>query len=172
MEVVVLLNADYTPLMVVKLRRAINLLVKKKAVIVEATNRIIQNTEKTFSLAVPRIIRLIDYVKQLGRVHINCTKRNILLRDGFKCAYCGEKVNESELTIDHIIPTSRGGKTTFENCVSACFECNSRKKKDKTPEEAGMTLRIRPYKPSFVQFIAMRMRSLGITDSIEYAEMA
>lgn len=173
MESIVLLNADYTPLSVVKLRRAINLIVKKKAVVVEETTRIIQNAERTFTLAIPRIIRLVDYVKNLGKVSIKPTKRNILLRDGYRCAYCGAEIGQTitKLTLDHVLPESRGGKTTFENCVAACFECNN-KKDNRTPEEAGMTLRVRPYKPSFIQFLSLRMKITGVSDSIQLDSMA
>ncbi len=169
MESVVLLNADYTPLSVVKLRRAINLIVKKKAVAVEETTRIIQNAGCTFTLAVPRIIKLVEYVRQLGKVSIKPTKRNILLRDGYRCAYCGAEIGQAitKLTLDHIIPESRGGKTSFENCVAACFVCNN-KKDNRTPDEAGMALRVRPYKPSLIQLISLRMKNDGVSYSIQW----
>ena len=71
------------------------------------------------------------------------TKRNVLLRDGYRCAYCGLYGD----TIDHVLPRSQGGETSWENCVAACFDCNQQKAA-RTPEQAGMPLLFSPYKPS------------------------
>jgi 5-methylcytosine-specific restriction endonuclease McrA len=161
---VVLLNADYTPLSVVKLRRAIKLIMKKKAVVVQATGKILENAEKTFSLVVPKVIRLVEYVKALARTAVVFTRRNVFIRDGHTCAYCGCK--PEKLTLDHIIPVSRGGRSDFKNCVTACLPCNNRKD-DRTPDEAGMKLKIKPKKPSVMEFVIQRMKSLGVTDEID-----
>jgi 5-methylcytosine-specific restriction endonuclease McrA len=78
------------------------------------------------------------------------TRRNILRRDGYKCAYCGR--GDLPLTVDHIIPKARGGDDIWENLISACTKCNN-KKGDRTPEEARMPLIYRPFKPNHVMFI-------------------
>ena len=167
-EAVILLNADYSPLNVVQVRRAIKLLVKKKAVIVEATKRIITNAERTVSFLIPKVIRLVDYIKQLRRYVVTFTKRNILMRDGFRCQYCDTR--SPKLTIDHVLPSSRGGKTEFDNCVAACIECNN-KKANKTPDEAGMKLLSKPHKPSLIEFAAARMKHLGYINQLDFAKM-
>ena len=86
------------------------------------------------------------------------SKRNIMVRDDHKCVYCG---TEKELTIDHVIPISQGGKTSFENCVAACKTCNS-KKGSRTPSEAKMYLRVQPYAPTISEFFRKKMKQLGL----------
>jgi 5-methylcytosine-specific restriction endonuclease McrA len=83
------------------------------------------------------------------------------VRDGFRCAYCGDR--RDRLSIDHIIPKSRGGKTTFENCVSACKTCNL-KKGGRTPNEAGMFLRSKAYQPTISEFLRLRFQNRGFQD--------
>ena len=78
------------------------------------------------------------------------TRRNILRRDLYKCAYCGR--GDLRLTIDHIVPKARGGSDSWENLISACTVCNN-KKGDQTPEEANMQLKFKPFKPSHIMFI-------------------
>lgn len=168
-EAVILLNADYSPLNVVQVRRAIKLLVKKKAVVVEATKRIITNAERTVSFLVPKVIRLVDYIKQLRRYVVTWTKKNILMRDGYTCQYCGDQAQK--LTIDHVFPESRGGKTDFDNTVAACLACNN-KKANKTPDEAGMQLLSKPHKPSLIEFAAARMKYLGYSGQLDFGKMA
>jgi 5-methylcytosine-specific restriction endonuclease McrA len=87
------------------------------------------------------------------------SRRNIIKRDGNKCAYCGKK--ETNLTIDHILPKARGGKDTWENLVASCVRCNN-KKGDRTPEEAGLELNVRPYKPNYIMFLK---NSVGTVES-------
>ena len=86
-----------------------------------------------------------------------------MVRDGFACVYCGDT---EKLTIDHVLPVSRGGKSTFENCVCACGDCNSRKS-DKTPSEAKMFLKKQPYAPTISEFIRLRMEKFGIIDLLK-----
>lgn len=87
------------------------------------------------------------------------SRRNLYRRDQFICQYCGKRPGAGNLTLDHVLPRSRGGKTTWENCVAACIACNTRKD-NKTPEEAGMALRIQPGKPMWAPWYALaRSRS-------------
>ena len=97
----------------------------------------------------PSIIRLNDFIK-LPYKKIILTRRNILKRDGHKCAYCGRA--DLPLTVDHIIPKSKGGDDSWENLVAACLPCNN-KKGDRSPEEANLKLKIRPYAPNHIMFI-------------------
>ena len=109
-------------------------------------------------------MRLIKLIRTIYRNRVTFTKRNILIRDQFKCAYCGTQ--REKLSIDHIIPKSRGGKMTFENCVAACRPCNL-KKGGRTPSEAGMFLKVRPYQPTISEFLRLKFETLGLHDVLQ-----
>lgn len=96
-------------------------------------------------LCVPEVITLIRY-DRLPNGEVTLSRRNIHKRDKFTCQYCGAQPGGEELTIDHILPCSRGGGTTWTNCVLACLECNKRKD-NRTPKEAKMRLKKKPTKP-------------------------
>lgn len=141
---VLLLNSSYEPLHICSWQRALLLLVKGKAEAVEKQNRQIANGR----WPMPIVIRLLYYVK-IPHKELPLTRRNILHRDGYLCQYCGKK---GELSIDHIVPRSKGGKDTWENVITACVRCNLYKG-NKTPKEAGMELRSKPCRPAdFIQF--------------------
>jgi len=106
-----------------------------------------------FAMPFPSVIRLARYIKVPFK-KIELSRRNILKRDGFRCQYCGTKSHE--LTIDHIIPKSRGGSDSWDNLVSACKRCNN-KKADKTPEESELHLIKRPRRPHHILFITQYM---------------
>jgi len=98
-----------------------------------------------FSLAVPRIIRLVVY-DRLPQRGVKFNRRNIFARDRNHCQYCGDKFSTSELSLDHVVPRSQGGKSTWENIVCACLNCNV-KKGGRTPPQAHMKLITKPKKP-------------------------
>lgn len=100
-----------------------------------------------YALVVPEVILLTGYQK-MPPFSIRLNRRNLFLRDDHQCQYCGCKPSSKELTIDHIIPRCQGGKTTWENVVLACIDCNS-KKGGKSPQQAGMQLTTKPKKPSW-----------------------
>jgi 5-methylcytosine-specific restriction endonuclease McrA len=105
-------------------------------------------------LRVPEVVTLSHY----DRVPVNVvtfSRRNVFKRDRFTCQYCGSQPGSEELTIDHVVPRSKGGSTTWENCVLACIECNSRKA-DRTPEKAGMPLIKTPERPQWRPLYASR----------------
>ena len=97
----------------------------------------------------PSVVRLNDYIK-VPYKKIILTRRNILKRDGHKCGYCGRA--DLPLTIDHVVPKSKGGDDSWENLVAACLPCNNRKG-NRSPEEAKLKLKIKPYAPSHIMFI-------------------
>jgi hypothetical protein len=141
-EPITLLNATYERLSAnVSLQRAARLLALGKAVIEEAdeSGRFLRHWPW------PKVIRLVRYVK-LAYDKLNgppmVSKRGVLLRDHNLCAYCGEYAS----TVDHVQPKSRGGGSTWLNQVAACRSCNN-KKANRTPDEAGMRLRVTPYVP-------------------------
>ena len=108
-------------------------------------SRWIQTT--SIKIAAPEVIVLKDYgARPIRRINFN--KPNMCRRDNWMCQYCGTQLPTSKLTVEHVVPVSRGGKTTWNNCVSACRSCNERKA-DRTPAEAGMRLMKHPRRPSW-----------------------
>ena len=106
-------------------------------------------------IAVPRIIRLLGYDK-LPRQDVKFNRRNIYARDSSRCQYCGKKFSTSELSLDHVVPRSQGGKSTWENIVCCCVKCNV-KKGGRTPEQAHMHLITKPVKPRRSPVINIRL---------------
>jgi 5-methylcytosine-specific restriction endonuclease McrA len=136
---VLLLNASYEPLGTVDVARAVRLVWKGTAEAVEPDgNRVLRSQH--FSFSVPSVIRLIEYVDVRTRQSRSASKRaRILMRDRHRCQYCGNRFSAFELTLDHILPRSRGGRTEPDNLCAACRPCNQRKG-DRTPDEARMPL--------------------------------
>jgi 5-methylcytosine-specific restriction endonuclease McrA len=156
----VLLNADYTFLNLIDWKRAVCLLAKGKVEVLKHSDSVVKSPGG-IEFKIPSIMRLIKLIRTIYRTGVAFNKKNILVRDGFKCAYCGEK--SQKLTIDHIIPRSRGGHDSFENCVAACRSCN-RRKGGRIPSEANMHLIVKPYQPTVSEFLRMRLKRLGIND--------
>ena len=156
----VLLNADYSFLNMVSWRRAMCLMAKGKVQILSYSERIVHGAEGMVFKA-PAVMRLIKLIRTIYRTRVPFSKRNVLIRDGFACAYCGSSLGS--LTIDHIVPRSRGGDTTFENCVACCIACNAAKA-CRTPSEARMYLSGKPYQPTISEFLQIKFRRLGLED--------
>ena len=154
----ILLNADYSFLNFVDWKRAVGLIVKGKVQVLKYSERCVSRVEGKI-MRVPAVMKLVKLIRILYRTRVPFSKRNVLIRDGFKCAYCGN--NHGKLTLDHIIPKSRGGQTTFENCVSSCKICNGRKG-NHTPREARMVLRVKPIQPTISEFLRMKSSKLNI----------
>jgi 5-methylcytosine-specific restriction endonuclease McrA len=153
---VLVLNASYEPVHITRARRAIVLLVKGAAVIEEAHDRFVH-----VGLQLPCVIRLCLYRRVPSRVQ-TLSRRNILIRDGYVCQYCGEKFLNSELELEHVVPRARGGLSTWENLVAACRDCNARKA-DRTPAEAGMKLLRQPRRVT-IHTSRTLMRQTGIDE--------
>lgn len=146
MEVVLVLNSDYSPLNVTTLRRGFILVDKGKAEVVKKGDTDIVTTIGNYIR--PVIIRLLSYVRfRPSSVRVN--RKRIFKRDNNTCGYCGSKKN---LTVDHILPRSRGGKNTWENMITSCNRCNGMKD-NRTPEEAGMKLLFKPYQPDLFSVV-------------------
>ncbi|HUU68710.1 MAG TPA: HNH endonuclease [Planctomycetota bacterium] len=111
----------------------------------------------SLEIRVPKIIRLLFY-DRLPRKQVKFNRRNIFARDGNRCQYCGRRRPTPELSLDHIIPRSRGGQATWANIICCCTECNVRKG-GRTPKEAGMRLIRHPYKPRRSPLIRVRIQS-------------
>ena len=152
MHRVLVLNATYEPLNTVSLPRAVALLLDDKAEIVEAAEAWLRSQHMT--LPMPLVIRLVAYVRIPRQLPLAVTRRSVLNRDGCACQYCGRTLPSAELTLDHVLPRSRGGKTTWENVVAACKLCNHRKG-DRTPAEAHMRLRRQPFRPRYLALVVL-----------------
>jgi len=138
---VLVLNQNYEPLNICRAPRAIMLITRGKAEMLEDGLGFVHTASIAFPL--PSVIKLIYMIKR-PRPEPKLNRLEIFTRDHGTCQYCGKE--SRELTIDHVIPRNQGGKHTWENLVSACIPCN-RRKAGRTPEEAGMKLLHRPQKP-------------------------
>ncbi len=130
------LNASYEPLSIVSSRRAVCLVIADKADMVEADGEFLRSERLTMSS--PAVIRLRYMVSAPRRRIASVSRRAVFARDDYRCQYCGNHAD----SIDHVVPRSRGGRDVWDNLAAACRPCNS-KKRNRTPDEAGMRL-IRP----------------------------
>jgi 5-methylcytosine-specific restriction endonuclease McrA len=149
---VLVLNATYEPLSVVSLKRAIVLLLKEKAEIIEAAEAVLRSEH--LSLPVPLVIRLVYYVRIPNRLALPLTRRTVFARDQYTCQYGGGQPRRGDLTLDHVVPRSLGGETVWENVVTACRPCNQRKG-NQTPAQASLRLRSEPKRPRYVALAFM-----------------
>lgn len=144
---VLVLNADYSALSICTVSKAFLLVYLNKAELVsESAKGYLRTIDRSYSM--PSVIRLHRYV-HLPFKGVVLSRQNVFRRDNNKCAYCESPY---DLTLDHVMPKSRGGKTNWDNLITACRRCNSRKG-DQTPEEAQMPLTHKPFKPSFIMFL-------------------
>jgi 5-methylcytosine-specific restriction endonuclease McrA len=168
---VLVLNRYYVALRVVSVRRALTLLYRECAEVIVLENEQyqyssydfaawcelsqFQSEEKQpgeeyiqavgFELQVPRIVRLTRY-DRISRAGVRFNRKNLFARDNYRCQYCGQTKPTNMLSIDHVIPRSLGGRTSWENVVCSCLRCNSRKG-GRTPQQAHMTLLSTPSRP-------------------------
>jgi len=159
----VVLNGDYSFLNTVNWRRAVCLLIKEKAEVLKEADTVIRNGFGQPVFKMPLVIKLVKIIRLIYKNKVPFSKRNIMVRDDYKCMYCGAISN---LTIDHIIPISRGGKSNFENCTTSCQPCNNKKGKH-TPSEVKMFLIRQPHCPTISEFIIMKMKKLQISDFLK-----
>jgi 5-methylcytosine-specific restriction endonuclease McrA len=133
---VLVLNASYEPINVCAARRAIVLVLKGVAMTEEVNGHQLHSARLT--IRIPSVIRLLEY-RRIPHQTRALSRKNILLRDRNICQYCGAVLGSSDLTLDHVVPRSRGGASTWENLVACCHVCN-RRKGNQLPAEAGMKL--------------------------------
>lgn len=149
------LNASYEPLTIVPARRAIRLVLDRKAEVLESHPERAFRSERA-RIPVPLVIRLRRYVHVPRRFRRQVTNTFLFARDGYQCQYCGTHRRDLKgrrfLTRDHIRPISRGGENAWDNVVTACSSCNHRKA-DRLPVEAGMRLRTKPGEPDYVNLV-------------------
>jgi len=152
---VLVLNFTYEALNITTFQRAVKLIFSGKAEVVHGRDAAIHSTSIT--LRMPSIIRMLYYIKRpMQRVAL--TKKNVLLRDDYTCQYCNLR-GERLMTVDHVVPKSKGGPSTWENLVAACVRCNNRKN-NRTPDDANMALKRRPKQPRYIPWIRIKRNTL------------
>ena len=150
-----ILNADAAPISVLPLsviswEESIRYLVSDKATVLEWYDDWIVHSA-TWETPVPAVMILKEYQKKKNSVRFS--KQNVFLRDLFTCQYCGDDVTGKTATLDHVLPTSHGGKTTYENCVCACAHCNANKGNNKK-----IVPKVKPFKPTYFQLVDKRKK--------------
>jgi 5-methylcytosine-specific restriction endonuclease McrA len=158
---VLVLNGSFEPLRITSAQRALTMVCKGTALVEVPTD--IQAHKGIF---VPSVIRLRTYRHVPIRLQV-VSRRNIFMRDGERCMYCGERFRPQELTLDHVIPKSRGGASSWDNMVACCAKDNHRKA-DRTPEEAGMMLIHRPL-PQNIHTPRFLLRAIAI-ETVEWSK--
>ena len=156
---VLVLNASYEPINVCAARRALVLVLKGVAMTEEENGHFLHSARVAMRL--PSVIRLLEY-RRIPHQSRALSRKNILLRDRNTCQFCGRGLRSSELTLDHVMPRSRGGRSSWENLVACCYQCNNHKG-DRTPEEAGLKLQRRP-RPFTLHTSRQLMRLIGHRD--------
>lgn len=158
MSATLLLNADgmpvsWIPLSTLTWEEAIKYMVLDKADVLVFHDNWVVHSER-WTTQVPSVMMLRDYMKPKTAVRFSRT--NIYIRDNHKCQYCADPIDTRHATIDHVQPVSKGGKSTWENCVTACAPCNS----SKSDVTKGWHPKVKPYKPDYYELISKR-RSIG-----------
>jgi 5-methylcytosine-specific restriction endonuclease McrA len=156
---VLVLNASYEPINITPVRRAVVLVFKGVATTEEEDGSYLHSAR--FSYRVPSVIRLREF-RRIPRQSRALSRKNILLRDRYTCQFCGDLFPAVELTLDHVIPRSRGGRTDWDNLVACCHRCNN-VKGDRLPEEAGLKL-LRVPRPFTLHTSRQLMRMVGKSD--------
>ncbi|MBZ5608669.1 MAG: HNH endonuclease [Acidobacteriia bacterium] len=156
---VLVLNASYEPINICAARRALVLVLKGVASAEEHSHTHVHSVRH--AMPVPSVIRLLEY-RRIPHQTRALSRKNILMRDRYTCQYCHRTMSSAELTLDHVVPRSRAGETTWENLVACCHPCNNRKG-NRTPEEAGMRLARAP-RPFSLHTSRHLMRLLAKSD--------
>lgn len=139
---VLVLNSSFLPIQTTSVKKAIKMIYRGVATVEKYSSIVWKSISSEITL--PAVIRLVNFHKIPVRTH-RLSKKNLFLRDQYLCQYCEFPGTDRSLTVDHVMPKSRGGSSKWDNLVTACKRCNS-KKADRTPEEAGMKLLRKPVK--------------------------
>jgi len=156
-----LLTQGYEPIKIISWQRAMTLLTLDKVDVVEEYDLEIRGT--SMILNVPAVVRLRKAFRRFAKP-VKFSRVNIYARDEYRCQYCGRKCSIDELTYDHVVPRSRGGRTSWDNIVSCCYVCNA-KKANRTPAEAKMVLRSTPVRPTWMPAIQIRVSAKSVPDA-------
>lgn len=161
MNAVLFLDVDYRPLSVVPWTDAITSFFLGKVEIIEySRDRTIKGVTREYPM--PSVVRVLRRFKR-DRIAIKFSRVNIYTRDHFVCQYCSARFQTEDLTFDHVVPRSHGGKTEWTNIVTCCIECNNQKA-NRTPEQAKMPLLKKPVKPRYLPVISIQVNNKSIPD--------
>ena len=155
-----LLTPWMMPHKVISWQDAITMTFLGKVEVLEAYDEVVRSPSVT--LRVPAVVRLTKPVGSVKR-GVKFSRINVFTRDGFRCQYCGVKKGLAELNYDHVVPRHQGGRTVWENIVTCCYPCNDRKK-NRTPEQAGMKLLSRPIKPRTLPYTPVLLDRKGMPE--------
>ncbi|CAN5921410.1 HNH endonuclease [soil metagenome] len=156
-----LMTQGYEPIKIISWQRAMTLLMLDKVDVVEEYDTEIRGT--SMILNVPAVVRLRKAFRRFAKP-VKFSRVNIYARDEYRCQYCAVKCSIAQLTYDHVVPRSRGGRTSWENIVSCCYVCNA-KKANRTPAEAKMVLRSTPVRPTWMPAIQIRVSTKSVPDA-------
>ena len=156
-----LLTQGYEPIKIIPWQRAMTLLTLDKVEVVEEYDKAIRGTSMIVN--VPAVVRLRKAFRRFAKP-VKFSRVNIYARDEYRCQYCGVKCSIVQLTYDHVVPRSRGGRTSWDNIVSCCYACNARKA-NRTPAEAKMVLRSTPVRPTWMPAIQIRVSTKSVPDA-------
>lgn len=156
-----LLNSTYEPLLVISWQRATTMLYLGKVEVLRSYDSWLRSASTR--MRTPAVVRLTHFVRR-HRARIAFSRRNVFLRDGYRCQYCEAPLPAHDLTTDHVIPRSLGGKTTWDNVVAACAPCN-RKKGGRTPGQARMQLLRKPTRPANLPALAVQLSHASPPDA-------
>lgn len=166
---VLLLNNTFEPIKVISWQKAIVLHFKKKVEIVEEYEGMILHSQR-LNIKVPAVVRLHYYVSIRKFQALRFSKENIFFRDNYTCSYCGKKFPKSQLTLDHVIPFSRGGKKTWDNIVTACTRCNNEKSDKSLDQFSKMKGKKfnKPKEPSIQNYLKFYIKVQQIPDKWKF----
>ena len=156
-----LLSRGYEPVKIIPWQRAVSLLALEKADVVDEYDADVRSPSVV--IKVPSIVRLRNPFRRRP-LPVKFSRVNIYTRDGHRCQYCGTKCTIAQLTYDHVVPRSRGGRTSWENIVSCCVPCN-RDKANRTPAEANMILLATPARPRWMPSVQIRVSATSVPDA-------
>lgn len=156
-----LLSQGYEPIKVISWRRAIALVSLGKVEVIEEYETEIRAV--SLIIKVPAVVRLLRSFRRHAKP-VKFSRANIYARDRHRCQYCGVKCSIRELTYDHVVPRSRGGRTSWENIATCCYRCNARKAA-RTPSEAGMRLRTVPVRPQWIAAVTIRISTRSMPEA-------
>ncbi len=142
-----------TPHRIVPWERAVTLWYEGKVEVLASYDVDLRSPSTTIKM--PAVIRVKKPTPAMKK-SVKFSRSNVLARDNWTCCFCGQKLPSSKLNYDHVVPRSRRGKTNFENVVTSCYPCN-RKKGNRTPAEAGMTMRYLPHRPRTLPLLPLRI---------------
>lgn len=161
MKSTLLLTTSYEPIDIISWQDAVRLMTLGKVEVIEQYEDDIRSTYLVIKM--PAVVRLMSVFKRRKK-KVKFSRIGIYARDKFSCQYCGKKGSFKDFTFDHVIPRSRGGKTVWENIVTCCTKCNT-KKGSKTPSEAGMKLRKQPVQPKWLPSVSIKISQHSVHET-------